>query len=156
MNLIFPVQGDNYGGVDRFWFAHEDDIAGVDANGQIILKPGKQWSIGKAVKYSMEFQNQPSNTRGGIVFSPVLTGVIKKYRPDLDQVVSQMLGEKFAIIFKDLNGFLIQVGLPGELLTFSAERNTGALPYENNQYKISFRGEGKKNTVVNRSISINQ
>jgi len=141
MNLTFPVTGDNYGGVDRFWFALEDDISGVDANGQIVLKEGKYWNLGRAVKYTLEFSNPQNTRRGGTTFSPILRGVVKKYRPELEAVLSEMRGEKFALIVKDKNGYLLQVGRPGELLTFSTDQDTGGMPYENNQYAFSFRGE---------------
>lgn len=141
MNLTFPVTGDNYGGVDRFWFAHEDDIEGVDANGQIVLKDGKFWNLGRAVKYTLKFSNPQSTRRGGTIFSPSLVGVVKKYRPELETVLSAMDGEKFALIVKDKNGYLIQVGRPGELLTFNSDLDTGGMPYDPNQYAFSFRGE---------------
>lgn len=141
MNLTFPVTGDNYGGVDRFWFAHEDDIEGVDANGQIVLKDGKFWNLGRAVKYTLKFSNPQSTRRGGTIFSPSLVGVVKKYRPELETVLSAMHGEKFALIVKDKNGYLIQVGRPGELLTFNSDLDTGGMPYDPNQYAFSFRGE---------------
>lgn len=141
MNLTFPVTGDNYGGVDRFWFAHEDDIEGVDANGQIVLKDGKFWNLGRAVKYTLKFSNPQNTRRGGTIFSPSLVGVVKKYRPELETVLSAMDGEKFALIVKDKNGYLIQVGRPGELLTFNSDLDTGSMPYDPNQYAFSFRGE---------------
>lgn len=150
MNLTFPVTGDNYGGVDRFWFAHEDDIAGLDANGQILLKEGKFWFIGRAVKYSLKFSNPQSTRRGGTTFNPSLTGVVKKYRPELEAVISQMQGERFALVIKDKNGFLIQAGRPGELLTFSTDQDTGGLPSDNNEYRFSFRGQANKSTVLTR------
>lgn len=150
MNLTFPVTGDNYGGVDRFWFAIEEDIAGTDANGQIILKEGKFWNLGRAVKYTLEFSNPQNTRRGGATFSPSLRGVVKKYRPELEQVLAAMRGERFALIVKDKNGYLIQVGRPGELLTFSTDQDTGGMPFDGNQYAFSFRGQGNKNTVVPR------
>lgn len=153
MNLIFPVQGDNYGGVDRFWFAHEDDISGVDLNGQIVLKPGKQWSIGKAVKYSMEFQNPSQDRRGGVIFSPSLSGVVKKYRPELETVLEQMRGERFAIVFRDLNGYLVQIGAPGQLLTFTTEQIVEGLPSGNNGFRWAFRGQ-TSTKPVNRFLDI--
>ncbi|WP_057935843.1 hypothetical protein [Algoriphagus resistens] len=141
MNLTFPVTGDNYGGVDRFWFAHEDDIAGTDASGQILLKEGKFWNLGKATKYSIKFSNPDTTRRGGTTFNPSITGKVKKYRPELESVLSAMRGEKFALIIKDKNGFLIQVGRPGELLTFGTDQDTGELPSDNNEYRFSFRGQ---------------
>jgi hypothetical protein len=153
MNLTFPVTGDNYGGVDRFWFAHEDDIAGVDESGQIILKEGKFWNLGRAVKYTLNFSNPQSTRRGGTTFNPSLRGVVKKYRPELEAVLAEMRGERFALIVKDKNGYIIQVGRPGELLTFSTDQDTGGLPYENNEFRISFAGQGNKNTVVARTES---
>lgn len=140
MNLTFPVTGDNYGGVDRFWFAHEDDIAGVDVNGQIVLLPGKYWNIGRAVKYSLNFSNPVSIRRGGTIFNSSLSGVVKKYRPELELVLNQMRGERFALIIKDKNGYLVQVGRPGELLQFSTDQGTGGLPSDNNEYRFSFQG----------------
>jgi hypothetical protein len=141
MNLSFPVTGDNYGGVDRFWFAHEDDIEGVDDQGQIILRSGAYWNLGRAVKYTLDFQHPQNTRRGGNVYAPSLSGVVKKYRPELEQVIAKMQGERFAIIIKDKNGYLLQVGMPGELLTFSTDLATGAMPYENNEYKFGFRGQ---------------
>ncbi|KAI9549896.1 hypothetical protein GHT06_005784 [Daphnia sinensis] len=133
--------GDNYGGVDRFWFAHEDDIEGVDAQGQIILRSGAYWNLGRAVKYTLDFQHPQNTRRGGNVYAPALSGVVKKYRPELEQVIAKMQGERFALIIKDKNGYLLQVGKPGELLTFSTDLATGAMPYENNEYKFGFRGQ---------------
>lgn len=147
MNLIFPVSGENYGGVDRFWFAHEDDISGIDQNGQLILKEGSVWSVGRAVKYSMEFQNPSQDRRGGIIFNPVLSGVVKKYRPELEEVLQQMRGERYGLIYRDKNGYLIQVGSPGEFLTFTTEYLSGGLPYENNGFRWAFRGQIKSKPV---------
>lgn len=141
MNLNFPVTGDNYGGVDRFWFAIEDDIAGEDPNGQIILKEDKFWNLGRAVKYTLEFDNPGTVRRGGTIFNPVLSGKVKKYRPELEEVLANMRGEKFALIIKDKNGYLTQVGRPGELLTFSTDQGTGGLPSDNNEYRFTFRGQ---------------
>ncbi len=141
MNLTFPVTGDNYGGVDRFWFAIEDDIAGVDEQGQVVLKEGKFWNLGRAVKYTLDFSNPQNTRRGGTTFRPVLRGLVKKYRPELEEVLAAMRGERFALIVKDKNGYLIQVGRPGELLTFTADQATGSMPYEGNQFAFSFRGE---------------
>ena len=152
MNLTFPVTGDNYGGVDRFWFAHEDDIAGVDAASQIVLKEGKFWNLGRATKYTLDFSNPQTTRRGGIIFNSTLKGVVKKYRPELEDVLSKMRGERFALVFKDLNGYLTQVGRPGELLTFTTDQATGGLPSENNQYQFSFGGQTNKNTVVSRIL----
>jgi hypothetical protein len=140
MNLTFPVIGDNYGGVDRFWFAHEEDIDGVDALGQIVLKPGAFWNLGKATKYSLEFSNPGTTRRGGTSFNSSLTGKVKKYRPELETVLTAMRGERFALIIKDKNGFLIQVGRPGELLTFDTDQETGELPSDNNEYRFTFKG----------------
>ncbi len=141
MNLIFPVSGDNYGGVDRFWFAHEDDISHVDAAGQIILKEDTFWHLGKTLKYSTEFQNPSQDKRGGVIFNSSLTGTVKKYRPELEEVLQQMRGERYALIYKDKNGYLVQVGRPGELLTFTTEQLTGGMPYDNNGFKWAFRGQ---------------
>jgi hypothetical protein len=141
MNLTFPVTGDNYGGIDRFWFAIEHDIAGVDDNGQIVLKEGKFWNLGRATKYTLQFSNPASVGRGGTIFNSSLTGKVKKYRPELETVLSSMRGERFALIVKDLNGYLIQVGRPGELLTFSTDQGSGELPSDNNEYRFSFRGQ---------------
>jgi hypothetical protein len=147
MNLSFPVTGDNYGGVDRFWFAHEDDIDSVDAQDQIILKAGKYWNLGRATKFTLEFSNPQSTKRGGTIFNPQLTGVVKKYRPELETVLDAMRGERFALIIKDKNGYLTQVGRPGELLTFDTDQGTGGMPYENNQYALSFRGQTRTKPV---------
>lgn len=140
MNLNFPVTGDNYGGVDRFWFAHEDDIHGTDVNGLIVLNPGKYWNAGRAVKYSLNFSNPMSVRRGGPIFNSSLSGIVKKYRPELEAVLNQMRGERFALIIKDKNGYLVQVGRPGELLQFSTDQGTGGLPSDNNEYRFSFQG----------------
>jgi hypothetical protein len=152
MNLTFAVTGDNYGGVDRFWFAHEDDIAGIDTNGQVVLKPNKNWNLGKATKFTLDFSNPQTTRRGGVIFNSTLKGVVKKYRPELEEVLSKMRGERFALVFKDLNGYLVQVGRPGELLTFTTDQATGGLPSENNQYQFSFGGQTNKNTVVPRIL----
>ena len=141
MNLTFPVTGDNYGGVDRFWFAHEDDIAGVDESGQIILNEGAFWNLGKATKYTLNFSNPGTTRRGGTVFNSSLSGKVKKYRPELESVLAAMRGEKFALIIKDKNGFFIQIGRPGELLIFDTDQGTGELPSDNNEYLFSFRGQ---------------
>lgn len=153
MNLIFPVAGDNYGGVDRFWFAHEDDIAGIDQNQQILLKPGLLWSFGRAVKYSIEFSNPSQDNRGGILFNPSLSGTVKKYRPELESVLEKMRGERYAIIYRDKNGYLVQVGRPGELLTFTTEYLSGGMPFDNNGFRWSFRGQ-TKSKAVNRILEI--
>lgn len=152
MNLTFPVVGDNYGGVDRFWFAHEDDIDGTDAEGQILLKSGKVWSLALGTKYTVEFINPANTRRGGTTFNPSLTGKVKKYRPELEAVLAEMRGERYALIIKDKNGHYIQVGRPGELLTFSTDQGTGGMPYENNEYKFSFRGQTSRNSVINRVL----
>ena len=68
MNLNCPVTGDNYRGVERFWLAHEEDIAGVDDSGQVLLKEGKFWNLGKATKYSIKFSNPGTTRRGGDYF----------------------------------------------------------------------------------------
>ncbi len=140
MNLTFPVTGDNYGGVDRFWFVHEDDIAGVDELGQLVLKEGRFWNLGRAVKYTLDYSCPQTTRRGGVEFNPSLRGIVKKYRPEVETVIAAMMGERFALIVKDKNGYLIQVGKPGELLTFSTDQDTGELPSDNNEYNFSFRG----------------
>ncbi|AWW32425.1 hypothetical protein DN752_21020 [Echinicola strongylocentroti] len=141
MNLTFPVTGDNYGGVDRFWFIHEDDISHLDTNGMIIPKEGAFWNLGKATKYTLDFSNPGQVKRGGTIYSPRLTGTVKKYRPELEAVLEQMRGERFALVIKDKNGYLVQVGRPNELLTFSADQATGGLPSDSNSYDLNFRGE---------------
>lgn len=143
MNLTFPVTGDNYGGVDRFWFIHEDDISHLDANGLIIPKEGAFWNLGKCTKYSLDFKNPGNTKRGGTIYSPRLTGTVKMYRPELEDILEEMRDERFGLIIKDKNGYLVQVGRPNELLTFSADQQTGGLPSDNNAYDIEFRGETK-------------
>jgi hypothetical protein len=147
MNLTFPVIGDNYGGVDRFWFIHEDDISHVDDRGMIIPIDGRFWHLGKATKYTLEFSNPAQDKRGGTIYNPNLSGTIKKYRPELEAILQAMRGERFALIYKDKNNYLIQVGQPGELLTFSTEQGTGGLPSDNNAYNFSFKGQTKAKPI---------
>src|SRR5690606_37347537 len=125
----------------RFWFIHEDDISHVDERGMIIPKEGRYWNLGRATKYTIEVQNPAKEGRGGTVYSPNMSGTVKKYRPELEQILQAMRGERFALIYKDLNNYLVQVGRPKELLTFQTEQGTGGLPSDDNSYRFSFRGE---------------
>lgn len=147
MNLTFPVTGDNYGGVDRFWFIHEEDIGEVDFYGRVLPKPGRYYSLGKCTKFTISHRNPATPNRGGVVYDPEISGTVKRYRPDLERILQQMRGERFAIIYKDKNGHLIQVGKPRELLTFSTQQGTGELPFENNAYRIRFAGATKVEPV---------
>lgn len=147
MDLIFPVSGDNYGGVDRFWFIREQDISHVDFYDRIIPKSGKYWNLGKVVKYSLELTVQAPATRAGVVFDVELRGKIKKYRPDLESALHPMRGERYAIIIKDLNGYLYQIGHPDELLTFRTDQGSGGLPSDNNEYRFSLSGDTKYKPV---------
>lgn len=143
MDILFPVSGDNYGGVDRFWFIHGEDISHVDFYGRIIPKPGYFWSLGKSVKYTTELSIQSPPSRSGVIYEVDLRGKIKKYRPDLESVMRSMRGERYAIIVKDINGYLYQIGHPDELLTFRADQGTDSLPSGNNEYRFRFSGDTK-------------
>lgn len=143
MNLTFPVTGDNYGGVDRFWFIHEEDIGEVDFFGRVLPKPGRYYNLGRCTKFTPEHRNPATPNRGGVVYAPQLTGTVKKYRPQLEAILQRMRGERFAVIYKDMNGQLVQVGKPRELLTFSTEQGTGGMPYDANGYTIRFAGDTK-------------
>jgi hypothetical protein len=147
MNLTFPVSGDNYGGVDRFWFIHEDDIGHVDFFGRVIPQPGRYYSIGRGTKFTIEHSNPANPNRGGVVYSPQLRATVKKYRPELESILHSMRGERFAVIYKDKNGYLVQVGQPNELLTFSTEQGTGGMPFDPNAYNIRFAGDTKREPV---------
>jgi hypothetical protein len=147
MDLIFPVSGDNYGGVDRFWFIREQDISHVDFYERIIPKEGKFWNLARAVKYSLELVVQAPTIRSGVVFEVELRGKIKKYRPDLEAALHQMRGERYAIIIKDLNGYLYQIGHPDELLTFRTDQGSGSIPSDNNEYRFSLSGDTKYKPV---------
>lgn len=143
MDLLFPVSGDNYGGVDRFWFIHEEAISHVDFYGRIIPKTGFFWNLGKSVKYTTELSIQSPPSRSGVIYEVDLRGKLKKYRPDLESVMRAMRGERYAILVKDLNGYIYQIGHPDELLTFRADQGTDSMPSGNNEYRFRFSGDTK-------------
>jgi len=143
MDLIFPVSGDNYGGVDRFWFIHEEDISHTDFYGRIIAKAGSFWNLGKTTKYTLDLSIKAPPLRSGTVYNISLVGKVKKYRPDLESTLEPMRGERYAVLVKDKNGYIYQLGYPDELLTFRTDQGTGGLPSENNEYNFTLAGDTK-------------
>lgn len=153
-DLVFPVTDDNYGGVARFWFASEEDIAGLDVLGTIQLKAGKTWSLGKGVKYSCMLSVKARIERGGVLFDIILEGQLAKYRPALEAVLAKMRDQRFAILVKDLNGYVMQFGRPGEWLKFTTNQSTGSLPSDPNGYKFQFSGSMKAQPISYNSIIV--
>lgn len=153
-DLVFKVEDENYGGVDRFWFAAEEDIAGLDDLGNIQLKDGKVWSLGRGVKHSMRLQVKPRIKRGGVIYDIVLEGDIAKYRPELEAKLAEMREKRFGILVKDRNGYVRQFGRPREWLIFKTDHDTGNLPSDRNGYRFQFEGSMKAQPISFNSIII--
>lgn len=142
-NLNFPVNQDNFGGVDRFWFIPERDIDYVDASKQVVLKEGKAWYLGKATKYSINFKNPSRDARGGTTFRPRLTGTVKRHSPEMEALLSYMRGKRYVVIYKDKNGYLNQVGTKGQALVFETDQDSGTSPDTSNAVSFNFSGDTK-------------
>lgn len=153
-DLVFPANEDNYGGVDRFWFATEEDITGLDDLGNIQLKEGKAWNLGQGVKHSIRLTVKARIERGGVLFDILLDGEIAKYRPALETLLAEMREKRFGILVKDRNGYVLQFGRPGEWLTFKTDQKTGNLPSDRNGYRFQFEGSMKAQPISFNSIII--
>lgn len=139
-DLNFPVKGDNFGGLDRFWFAALEDVDSVDSNGQIVLKEGTVWNIGRATKHTLDYNCSDRMTKGGTIYGPSLIGISSKWTPELEVVLSQMRGNRYVLIVKDRNGYLTQIGTKGQGLLFESKRGSGTTPDSKNGVDFSFRG----------------
>lgn len=148
-NLNFPVLGDNFGGVDRFWFVRPEDVLMTDPSGMVILKPGKFWSIGRATKFSLKYTCPSRESNGGTQFKPVLSGTVSKWTPELEAVLVKMRGKRFVIIVKDKNGYLTQVGNANQSLIFETSRGSGDTPASSNAIDFSFKGTLNENAAPN-------
>jgi hypothetical protein len=147
-DLNFPVSGNNFGGVDRFWFTPAENIAGEDDLGMVILKPGTYWFLGRATKYTLELNNPTKVTRAGTIWEPNLSGLISKITPELEEVLQLMYKlERFVLIYKDKNGYLTQIGTSEQSLTFTTDSGTGDTPISKNGVNFSFKGKVKKAPV---------
>jgi len=153
-NLDFPVNDDNYGGIDRFWFADAEDIESEDDLGNLQLKEGKSWSLGRGVKHSIRLGVKARIERGGVLFDILLEGEIAKYRPALESLFSQMREKRFGILVKDRNGYVMQFGRAGEWLSFKTDQQTGNLPSDRNGYRFQFEGSMKAQPSSFNSIII--
>ena len=154
MDLDFPVTGENYGGVDRFWFAEEEDISGVNDLGNIVLKPGKVWNLGRGIKHTMQLDIKGKIERGGVLFDIQLGGEIAQYRPALEGLLAQMREKRFALLVKDRNGYVMQFGRPGEYFRFGTNQKTGNLPSDRNGYQFQFVGSMKAQPISFNSIIV--
>ena len=149
-DLNFPVgTTDNFGGVDRFWFTPESAVDFVDEFGQVVLKGAAVWYLGKATKYTLDFNCPAKEKRGGTLYEPRLTGLISRVTPELKKVLRQMNGNRFILIYKDKNGYLFQVGGPEQALIFEFDEFTGDNPSSKNGVRFSFKGTVRQEPVHN-------
>jgi hypothetical protein len=154
-DLNFPLRtADNFGGLDRFWFLPESAVQEVDDNGMVVLKEGAVWYLGKATRYTLDFSCPARERRGGTLFEPRLQGLISRHTPELEAVLKQLRGQRFILIYKDRNGYLNQVGIPGEALRFESEQVTGDTPAAKNGVRFTFSGSTRQEPVYyNREIT---
>jgi hypothetical protein len=146
-DLNFKVGIDNFGGVDRFWFAREEDILEENEQGLVLLKPGAVWFLGRCTRYTLEFSNPHRESRSGKVFSPRLSGMVSRHTPELETVLDEMRDNRFVIIYKDRNNYLMQIGGQAEPLTFTTEQATGDSPAAKNGVRIEFAGDTTRRPI---------
>lgn len=139
-DLNFPVKGDNFGGLDRFWFVAVEDVDSIDVNGHVILRDGVVWNIGRATRHTLDYNCPDRMTKGGTIYGPSLVGISSKWTPELEAVLSEMRGNRYVLIVKDRNGYLTQVGTKGQGLLFESRRGSGTTPDSKNGVDFSFRG----------------
>ncbi|MEM8564924.1 MAG: hypothetical protein AAGF85_00590 [Bacteroidota bacterium] len=146
MDLNFPVSGNNYGGLKLFWFVPIEDVESETTN-DVVLKDSKVWFIGRATKFSGDYNERSRSLKYGTKRTLSLDGEMAKLTPELDEVVSQMLGRKYIVVYNDFNGYLKKLGTVEQPLTFEYSGRSGTRPGTKNGISFSYSG------VITSSVS---
>lgn len=138
MDLNFPISN-NYGGLKLFWFVPVEYVAS-ETDTDVVLKDGKVWFVGRATKFSPEYRERSRSLKYGIKKTLTLDGEIAKLTPELEAIVSTMLGRKYIVVYNDYNGYLRKLGTSEQPLTFEYSANTGKQPGTKNGIRFEFSG----------------
>ncbi len=139
MDLNFPISGDNYGGLKLFWFVPVEHVES-ETDSNVTLQDGKVWYIGRATKFSPEYRERSRSLKFGTKKTLTLDGEIAKLSPELDAIVSVMLGRKYLVVYSDYNGYLKKLGTVEQPLTFEYSANSGKQPGTKNGIQFEFTG----------------
>lgn len=142
-DLNFPVTSQNLGGVRQFWFTALANVTGIDyLTGELLLKNGAYWSLGRATRFTLKYSCPAEEKRGGTIHKPILTGVSSKWTDDMEQQLDEMRAIRwFVLLIEDLNGNIIQVGGLRQGLSIATNMNTGDLPSAKNGVTFTLKGD---------------
>ena len=110
--------------------------------GNIYLQPGCTWGMLAFTTHTSGFDQVPITDRRGTIYSHEIKGLIPKATPELDQVLYEMNSQRrYAVLFRDRNGYLRLSGSPDYGLQFSSKYSTQEKPDGFNAHQVSFKAD---------------
>lgn len=146
-NLARTSGQDNLGGVEALWYTPAANLAaGFPAAGPLTLSalellPDTYWYRIESVRGSVR-HSQPTKALGrhGDIFSQKLVGSIARQTAALATAMEGMLGGRFVVLYRDLNGELWLVGTPDQPLEWKYSADSGT-ETSRNGYDWQFVGD---------------
>lgn len=143
LSNITPTFTENTGGLQLCFFVPEEDIAnwpaanGLVLRGDIELHPGKVWYLLGYTRLTSRYEHRLKVDNRGGYYDLEQSGFIPSDSPALGNQLHQMKGRRFALLFRDYNGYL-RVTPPGCYLPFEERYDTKEGPSDRKGYGISF------------------
>ncbi|OWP62903.1 hypothetical protein CDA63_11840 [Hymenobacter amundsenii] len=145
-NLVQESGFDNLGGVESLWYTPAANLVSFPALGpltlsSLALQPDTYWYRIQSVRGSVR-HSQPSKPLGrhGDVFSQKLVGSIARQSAALATAMEWMLGGRFVVLYRDLNGELWLAGTPDQPLEWKYSADSGS-ETSRNGYDWQFVGD---------------
>ena len=144
MNDFFEFENENMGGVQSFLFAPTKSILNIpkDINkvitSPIQFIPGSDFFKGLALRDSLSFEENKSDTLAGDIYNTVLSGMVPKLTPIYLNLFSQMVLKRYIILPTDNNGIKKLCGTIRAGMKFSFDQTTSTTPSGLNGFKFSF------------------
>ena len=139
MDLNFPISGDNIGGIKLFWFVPIEHVES-ETETDVTLKMDRVWFIGRATKFTGKYRERNRSLNSGNKKTITLDGEVAKITPELEAVITKMLGRKYIVVYHDLNGYLKKIGSVDQPMTFEYSGDSGTRPGTKNGVKFDFSG----------------
>lgn len=150
MKSLPKFNGDNIGGVHKFWFIPARQVDSIpEPNGQVIdqdivLKSGAAFYEGYSTLETLRFEEDHEKSEHGNFYEQVLGGFYPKESPGVTQQFEEMAADRFIVIFQDNNNYYKLLGSLENPLRFEADMDTTDTPGGRNGYTFEFRREADK------------
>ncbi len=149
MFIDFPTPLNyNQGGIVQFQFVHISavetwpDLIDGKISTPIVLKSGFQWLKGYSTSEKLNYLEDGKKTPNGSYYEKQINGVMPGDRKEIKNLMQEMQGRYFVVIFMEVGGLKRVAGGYGDLLEFSSKFSTGAARTDLKGYSFSFTGNG--------------